>query len=261
MLEFLGIARAILALSVDVFRLYRRNLVQPLMTAILLTAAYAVVHVSQEGNISDGLRSAFLDNDASREERHRQEVQATLQAELQQFAAASKLIDQHLETILSRAGASRVRLSVIHNGVTGLTGTGLLRYDVINSVAAPGRSAGAPVQNQPLSDWGEFLPDLLTGQCVMLRVSDLRSISLRARFESFGATNIMVCPAADVQGKAVGGVFTFWDGSDQVPQGQELHDLMSEARHVGAQIATVLDLRGPPPWPASGPASEDGRDR
>lgn len=161
---------------------------------------------------------------------------------------------------MSRAGASRVRLSVIHNGVTGLTGTGLLRYDVTNSVAAPGRSTGNPVQNQPLSDWGEFLPDLLTGQCVMIRVSDLHSISLRARFEGFGATNVMICPAADVQGKAVGGVFTFWDGSDQVPQGQDLHDLMAAARHVGAQIAAVLDLRGPPPWPAPGPGDLESRD-
>lgn len=256
MLDFLAVARSILELSVAAFRLYRRNLVQPLMTAILLTASYAIVHISQEGNLTDGLRSAFLDNDATRAERHRQEVQATLQAELHQFAAANKLIDQHLETILDRAGASRVLLNVIHNGITGLTGTGLLRYDVTNSVAAPGRSTGVAVQNQPLSDWTEFLPDLLTGECVLSRVSDLHSIPLRARFEGFGASSVMVCPAADVQGKAVGGIFIFWDGSDQVPEGQAEHDLMSAARHVGAQIATVLDLRGPPPWPAR--AQPDG---
>ncbi|OIQ74482.1 hypothetical protein GALL_438680 [mine drainage metagenome] len=87
-----------------------------------------------------------------------------MQTELHQFAAANKLIDQLLETMLVRAGgASRVRLNVIHNGVTGLTGTGLLRYDVTNSVAAPGRLAGAAVTNQPLSDWSDFLPALLAG--------------------------------------------------------------------------------------------------
>ncbi len=259
MLDLLTVARALVELSADVFRLYRRNLVQPLMTAIVLTGAYAIVHVGQEGSLTSGLRSAFLDNDASREERHRREVKASLQVELRQFAAANKLIDQHLETILLRAGASRVRLSVIHNGVTGLTGTGLLRYDVTNSVAALGRSTGNAVQNQPLSDWSEFLPDLLTGQCVQSRVSELHSISLRAWSESFGAASVMICPAADVQGKAVGGIFTFWDGNDAVPQGDALQDLMRIARYAGAQIATVLDLQGPPPWPAPDSPSDGGK--
>ena len=74
MLEFLSVARLTLDLCVAAFRLYRRNLVQPLMTAICLTGAYAAVHVSQEGSFSTGLRSAFLDNDTSRSERHRVNV-------------------------------------------------------------------------------------------------------------------------------------------------------------------------------------------
>jgi hypothetical protein len=159
------------------------------------------------------------------------------------------LIDQHLQTLLLRADASRVRLAVIHNGVTGLTGTGLLRYDFTNSVAAPGRSPGGSEQNEPLSNWAEFLPVLLTGQCVMARVAELHSSALRAGFEAFGATSVMVCPAADVQGKSVGALFTFWDSSDQPPDGKVLSDLMESGRHVGAQIAAVLDLRGPTPLP------------
>jgi hypothetical protein len=258
MLDVLAVARLLLQLSLEAYRLYRRNLMQPLMTAICLTGAYAALHVTQEGSFSNGLRSAFFDNDASRAERHRSDLQALLQAELHQFAEANKLIDQHLETLLMRGNASRVQLDVIHNGVTGLTGTGLLRYDVTNSVGAPGRSTGSSVQNQPLSDWSEFLPSLLTGQCVMLRIAEMHSAALRARFETFGATSVMICPAADVEGKAVGALFTFWDNTDQPPQGAAQHDLMDGGRHVGAQIAAVLDLRGPPPWPKpAGPSREN----
>jgi hypothetical protein len=249
MLDFLAIMRVVLEISSEIYRLYRRNLMQPLLTALCLTGAYAVVHVTQEGSLFTGLRSAFFDNDASRAERRRLELQALLQAELHQFAEANKLIDQHLQTLLIRGKASRVHLDVIHNGVTGLTGTGLLRYDVTNSVAAAGRSTGAAVQNQPLSDWSGFLPALLSGQCVMLRVPDLASVALRARFEAFGATSVMICPAADIQGKAVGATFAFWDSNDTPPEGDALLDMMDAGRHVGAQIAAVLDLRGPPPWP------------
>ena len=174
-----------------------------------------------------------------------------LQTELRQFAAANKLTDQLLESMLIRAkGASRVRLNVIHNGVTGPTGTGLLRYDVTNSVATNGRLAGSAVSNQPLSDWSDFLPALLAGQCSFYRISDLQNVSLRARFDVFGANSVLVCPAADVRGKMVGSIFIFWDGNDPVPDGEDLRRLMAAGQHLGAQIAAVLDLQGPPPWPS-----------
>jgi hypothetical protein len=225
-----------------------------MLTAICLTGTYAAVHVGQEGNIARGLSAAFLDDDAVRVARHKSQDQANLQAELRQFAAANKLIDQLLQSMLERAsGASRVQLNVIHNGVTGLTGTGLLRYDVTNSVASAGRLAGPGVTNQPLSDWSDFLPALLAGQCSLQRVGDLRAVALRARWETFGASGTMVCPAADVQGKIVGAIFIFWDGASPMPSGADAHALMAAGQHLGAQIAAVLDLQGPPPWPGAKP--------
>ena len=255
MIELLTSFRLLLELFADLGRTSGRRLVQPMLTVACLAAAYTAIHVMQEGNLTAGIRAAFLDNETARSERRRLEEQTTLQTELHQFAAANKLIDQLLETMLVRAGgASRVRLNVIHNGVTGLTGTGLLRYDVTNTVAAPGRLAGAAVTNQPLSDWSDFLPALLAGQCLIHRVADLHAISLRARFEALGATGVLVCPAADVQGKIVGAIFILWDGADAVPEGEALGRLMAAGQHLGGQIAAVLDLQGPPPWPSAAPA-------
>jgi hypothetical protein len=251
MIDFLALFRVLLELFVELGRTSGRKLVQPMLTAACLTGAYTAIHVSQEGSVMAGVRSAFLENDSIKSERRRLQEQSTLQTELHQFAAANKLIDQLLESMLARAtGASRVRLNVIHNGVTGLTGTGLLRYDVTNSVAAPGRLAGAGEVNQPLSDWTDFLPPLLAGQCSLHRIADLRAVPIRARFEAFAATSVMVCPAADVQGKTVGAIFIFWDGNDPVPDGDDLRRLMATGQHLGAQIAAVLDLQGPPPWPS-----------
>jgi len=76
---------------------------------------------------------------------------------LKQASQTDRLIDALLLTLLQKAPtAARVRLDVIHNGVTGVTGTALLRYDMTNSVAARGHSVGDLVTNQPLSDWTNF---------------------------------------------------------------------------------------------------------
>jgi hypothetical protein len=134
--------------------------------------------------------------------------------------------------------------------VTGLTGTGLLRYDVTNSIAAPGRSTGDPVQNLPLADWSDFLPGLLTDQCVLSRVSDLKTITLRVQFEAFGAANVLACPAADIQGRALGALFLFWDAGDLVPKGDAMTNLMTLSHGIAGQIATVFALRETDPCEA-----------
>jgi hypothetical protein len=171
-----------------------------------------------------------------------------LQEELQQFVAANRLINQLLENIMIHApGASRASLGVIHNGVTGMTGTGLLRYDDTNSVAAQGRVAGTIVSNQPLSDWSDFLPSLLAGQCGFYRTMDMKGAAIRARLESYGVSNVMVCPAADVQSKVVGAIFVMWDLNDPLPDAAQMKDLVLAGQHSGSQIAAVLDLRGPSP--------------
>ena len=137
MLDIIALFRALLEIILDLGRLSGRKLFQPMLTAICLTGAYTAIHVGQEGGFGAGFRSAFLDNDSARLERHRIEEQATLQEELRQFVAANKLINQILESIMLRApDASRASLSVIHNGVTGMTGVGLLRYDDTNGVAS-----------------------------------------------------------------------------------------------------------------------------
>ena len=185
MFKLLAMFQGFLALFVELGRTSARKILPPLLLAACVTCAYALFQVSREGSFLGGLKAAFLDSDTDRAERHRIEMQALMQAELRQFAAANKLIDQLLQTMLDRApGASRVRLAVIHNGVTGLTGTGLLRYDITNTATAAGRLPGQAGINQPLSEWSDFLPVLLSGQCSFHRVTDLHALALRARFKS-----------------------------------------------------------------------------
>ncbi|HVZ09422.1 hypothetical protein [Rhodopila sp.] len=259
MLTLLAAAGLLLDLTIRAMATCKRHLVQPILTSLLLTVAYAVVHIGAEGSISGGLAAAFWESDAAREARHRASMVDTLQGELRQFVAANKLIDQHLQTILAKSDAARVRLAVIHNGVMGLTGTGLLRYDITNSMAAPGRATGDPLRNQPLADWADFLQEILADQCVMAQVAELRSVSLRAQFDAVGASSVLVCPSPDIQGRVVGAVFLFWDRGDAPPKGEALRRLMTFAHGVAGQIATVLSLRSGPPCDDRPPSRPVGR--
>ncbi|HEX2941375.1 MAG TPA: hypothetical protein VHO91_10030 [Rhodopila sp.] len=250
MIEILTLFRTVLGLCLQLGRASGRKLIQPVLTAACVTGVYTGVHVMQERGVVTGLRAAFLDNEFSRSERRRSEERAILQSELRQFVTANRLTEQLLRAMLARAsGASRVQLDVIHNGVTGLTGTGLLRYDLTDSIARPGRAAGNAVTNQPLSDWIDFLPSLLADKCSFHHVDALRSAAIQARLQALGAIATLVCPAGDVQGRVVGAIFVIWDTNDPVPDAVSLRALMAEGQHLGGQIAAILDLRGPPPWP------------
>ena len=80
------------------------------------------------------------------------------------MAKTDYLIDQDLAALLAKVpGAARAQLGVIHNGVTGITGIGLLRFDTTNGAAAPGRAIGERAQNEPLADWNGYLSTLLAG--------------------------------------------------------------------------------------------------
>lgn len=223
----------------------RAVLAQPLITVALLLFLYAGWHVRDEGSIHAGLRVAFIDTRAYRTDHEHEREAAMLQVEMHYAADTDRLVDELLTALLTYAPlAARVRLGVVHNGITGVTGVALLRYDVTNAVAAPGHSIGTLLLNQPLSDWNNFLPVLLAGRCYLGQVADQPNPALRARFEGFGAGTFMACPVTDNRGRMLGATFTTWDARDLPPTGDLLIGVMKHALTVGEQIAAALDLRG-----------------
>ncbi len=252
MIELLVVIRTALNILAGLREPVRRVLIQPVLTVMLLVLLYGGMHAVRESSLTDGFRVAFLESDAGHAQRNREMENGVLQAELRHFVESNRLIEQLLETVLQRIpGAARVRLDVIHNGVVGLSGTGLLRYDVTHAVAAPGRATDGLVQNKPMSEWTDLLPTLLAAQCLVRATGDLHSQSNRSRFAAMAVGTIMACPVADVQGRLLGALLVTWDLSDQPPLPPALGGLMQLGQQVGAQIAAILDLRGPPPWPTA----------
>ena len=250
MIDVVRLLRALVELVSGLRQPLKTLLLEPLITVGMLVMLYAGWHVRDEGSLMAGLRVAFLDTRAYRAEHLRELESGIMQLELQQAAQSDKLINQLLQSLLDRArNAARVRLDVVHNGITGITGTALLRYDVTNAVAAPGRSIGSLTANQPLSDWNDFLADLLAGKCRLASVADTgSSLALRMRLEALGTGIFLVCPVIDVQARMLGAVLVSWDTNDEPPGGAVLLSLMDYAKNISGQIASALDLRTPLPY-------------
>jgi hypothetical protein len=156
-----------------------------------------------------------------------------------QVIAANQLIDRLMKTVLHlSAGAARVRLALIRRE------TARLRYDVTNSVALRGRWIGSPRSDQPLSDWSDFLPALLAGQCALHRILDVRMAAPAFGFPSSRPSIVLVCPVGGPGGHLVGAIFIMWDGDAQPPEHVALRGLMAEGKRVATQIAAVLELCG-----------------
>jgi len=220
-------------------------LVQPLITVAMLLFLYAGWHVRDEGGILTGLRVAFVDTRAYRADHVHEQEALMLQAELRNAAETDKRIDQLLTGLLARAPmAARVRLGVVHNGITGVTGVALLRVDVTNAVAAPGQSPGLMSVNLPLSDWNNFLPVMLIGKCCLGLASEQPGAAVRARLDAMGTSAFLGCPVLDRFGRMLGAVFILWNLRDLPPTGEPMQALMRETLAVGAQIAATLDMRG-----------------
>lgn len=176
------------------------------------------------------------------------------QIEPRQLMAANRLIERLMKTVLDMApGAARLRLTRLRDGAA------WPHYDVTHTVVARGRRIGAMRQNQPLSDWRDFLPALLAGQCTLHRVVERGSAAPAFGFPSARPSRVLVCPVTSVDGPLLGAIFIVWDCDVRLPAGATLRALKAATRQLATRIAAVLDLCDALSRPA--PACEAERNR
>ncbi|WP_158931963.1 hypothetical protein [Acidisphaera sp. S103] len=154
-----------------------------------------------------------------------------------QAVAVNRLIETLMKTLLNQTpGVARLRLTRVRGGAEGPN------YDVTNTVAARGRWIGAMRQNQPLSDWRDFLPALLAGQCVLHQIVELRSAAPAFGFPSARPSRVMACPVTSSDGPLLGAIFIVWDYGAKPPARAALRALMAATGQLATRIAAVLEL-------------------
>jgi hypothetical protein len=222
----------------------RRAVLHGVVYVVFSTGLYASWSILRaDGNVIQGLSQAFLFSESSRREADRAEKSSAMQYELRSVIATDALIERSMSNFLEKSGGARSRLAVIHNGISGITGIGLLKFDVINVVAAPGRSTGSMVINQPLAQWNGFFSRLLHGDCALVGLADITSDDMRGRMSTTASKFFLGCPVVDVIGQTLGGVFILWDQGDVIPTGTQMDELMEEGKLAGRQIGAALELR------------------
>jgi hypothetical protein len=167
------------------------------------------------------------------------------QEALQRGVQSDRIIASILTDILHESSdAARVRLALIHDGIATITGVDLLKFDVINSIAAPGRAPGDLLSNLSLTEWSpDLIPSLLAHNCEVTKVDNMQNAVRRNRLLSMNVAVELACPVIDVNDQVFGSVFVHWDNHDTVPNDGQLKALMQTVKEDGRRIGTALDLR------------------
>ncbi len=206
----------------------------PVLTIMLLSGVVLGVLSIREGGLRPGLQKLLTNPDASN----------SLQRELHGVARRDQVIDGLLTAVLVKAPtAARVRLGIIHNGEVGLSGIGLLRFDITHASARSGFSVGVFISNAPLSDWKPVLGKFLADQCFQAALDDLSAAS-RARMVEMGSNEALACPVVDIQGRLLGGLFVSWPVGAVLPQGNDMVAFTEFTRSIAAQIAAATNAGG-----------------
>ena len=206
----------------------------PIITVMLSSMLVLAVLSVREGGVRAGVR-LILENP--------HETNA-MQRELRAVERRDEAINDLLKAELAKAPtAARVRVAVIHNGAVGLTGIGLLRFDITHALARHGYSVGTLLTNAPLSDWNLYLSHLLAGNC-SIAGREAMGTAERARMEELGVSERLACPVVDIQGRLLGGLFVTWPTGVVIPRGADMADLVSFSKSIAAQIAAAMIAGG-----------------
>ena len=234
------------ALPKSTRRQFGQMVAQAAVTIVMVLGIYAGYWIVRERSITDGLSMAFLDSAAGLLHRDHTIRNALLQEELRAAVAADKLVDRLLSELINKyPDIARIRVAVFHNGIAGLSGMALMRADISNAAAAPGRSTGELSTNIPLSAWAPFMEHLLVGECVTNDIVNQRPVTInRQRLIDLGVVMSYGCPITDVKRQMLGTIFVQYDRGDKLPTNTELAKILQDMRQIALQIAAAWDVRG-----------------
>lgn len=214
-----------------------------IMTILALFLTWGGLNIIRERDIIRGLQIAFMDSAENTTNRAVSAHVADLQEEFKKLPASNLAVQRIMQANMEFTQAARIKLGIIHNGTYSVTGIGLMQANTTQAIAAPGRSTGELLQNEPLSHWDDFLETIEKGKCSFMFVDQMKkSIAAQARFIELGARAFIVCPVIDSRSQTLGALFVMWDKFDPVPTGAELAQHMEQTIRSATQIAGAMEM-------------------
>lgn len=221
---------------------------QPVLTVVFLLGGIVLVsNFAREGSAFEELRIAFFGNTLDVLAKRTAAELAITQAQIGQDANANRVIDQLLTSALARAPTgARLRLAVIHNGIAGVTGMSMLRADITNAIARPGRATGDLSINLPMGSLATFSASMLDGSCWLSDTDKLSFNPGREHLERIGVKAFLACPVKDPNNLLLGEIAMHWDRGDPVPVGDEMAEVTKSLKTTADQLGAIISLRANP---------------
>ncbi len=154
--------------------------------------------------------------------------------------------DQAVNEVLARLlsetpAAVQARVSIVHNGTVSLAGMHLLHFSTIAALAAPGSEASPMLQNQPLSQWKDFLGALIDKpHCVLKSVGDLTDREWIERMRGRGTETLIACGIFSPRGQFLGSLFTNFARLTDLPTDRRA--ILERHQRAAAAIGAALLL-------------------
>lgn len=148
-------------------------------------------------------------------------------------AALADLLKSNTQPILAR-------IALIHNGVNlpNQSQTSLFRWDITNQRSALNFHEPAMIVDRPLSEWRDYIGDMMDNICSYIVVDAMNDNDARARLQNLGISSFLVCPLVNKNNELLGGLFVSWNGSglsnDQIKS--IIHDTTVTAHSIVTKI-------------------------
>jgi hypothetical protein len=143
------------------------------------------------------------------------------------------LVNTELSSLLQDLGnASRVRVELIQSAIhTPGRALPLYRFSTRFIKSVPGVEPGPYVVDLPLSEWNDFLPDLIDKQCITQRTTQTLPSAGKERFDAMNVGTFIACPMIDSRGFLVGALFVNWS-KGQEPGKRAIGQVRDAAGHI-----------------------------
>jgi hypothetical protein len=159
---------------------------------------------------------------------------------LAHYEAVTATINSALRVgLASDLGIARIRVGLMHAPAT-RENLPLLRWDVTHSLTKPGHVVGPLATDLHISDWSDYLTQLLANECNQTKVVVTNVEAAMARVREMHMRGFIACPITTAKGELIGAVFGSWDVGDPEPPDMAAAEAM--LRQVADKIAAAVPL-------------------
>lgn len=212
----------------------------PSQAALLLTLFLGWQVYTHNGEIYPGVHIELVTSADSELLEMKETSALVTKAQLLVVAESDKIINDTISLLLDQTQGDRVTVEMVHNGTFTMAAQHLMHFSVTHEVNKSNVVPGKPLQNEPLSEWSDFLPDLLNNKCTIKSIKDIKDPVVKLRMQDYNIGSFAACPIFDSRGVFLGGVFVSYNmlSIDSKPTLQYM-------QLAAARIGAALSLRPP----------------